>query len=175
MTDFCITHAYLRVALFAGHYMLQSAASLVPVTALAPQPGERVLDVASAPGGKTTHIAQLMANTGVLVANDLKKDRIPSLMANLARLGVQNCVVSNLDGRKIPEVSKGFDRVLLDAPCTGLGVIARDPSARTTKSQEDVFKMAQLQVRRHCVCCLGLVRVACWCEYLFGGVSTILF
>lgn len=129
----------------AGHYMLQSAASMAPVIALDPQPGERVLDMAAAPGGKTTHIAQLMGNTGVLLANDPKPNRLPSLQANLARLGVSNAVVCSMDGRKIPASTRGFDRVLLDAPCTGLGVIARDPSARTTKSRADVQKMCTLQ------------------------------
>ena len=60
----------------AGHYMLQSASSLLPVMSLAPQPGEKVLDMAAAPGGKTTYIAQLMKNTGLIVANDLKRERL---------------------------------------------------------------------------------------------------
>jgi ribosomal RNA methyltransferase Nop2 len=107
--------------------------------------GEKVLDMASAPGGKTTYIAQFMKNEGVLVANELKKDRLPSLIANLARMGVTNCVVSCMDGRKLPAMVKGFDRVLLDAPCTGLGIISRDPSVRTQKSRDDVLKMAFLQ------------------------------
>ena len=86
--------------------------------------------MAAAPGGKTTYIAQLMKNTGVLIANDLKKDRIKSLNANLARLGVTNSVVVNYDGRKINKVYQKFDRVLLDAPCTGIGVISRDPQIK---------------------------------------------
>lgn len=101
--------------------------------------------MAAAPGGKTTHIAQLMQNAGVLVANDMKRDRIPSLQANLARLGVTNVVISCMDGRKVPGAMHSFDRVLLDAPCTGLGVITRDPSVRTQKTRADVLKMAHLQ------------------------------
>jgi 25S rRNA (cytosine2870-C5)-methyltransferase len=97
------------------------------VAALAAQPGERVLDMAAAPGGKTTYIAQLMKNTGCLVANDPKKERLKSLYANLHRLGVNNTVVVSYDGRKLPQIFHKFDRVLLDAPCTGLGVIAREP------------------------------------------------
>lgn len=130
----------------AGHYMLQSASSMVPVIALQPQPGERILDMAAAPGGKTTHIAQLMNGSGVLIANDPKSERLPSLVANLARLGVTNSIVCSYDGKKLPEVvGKHFDRVLLDAPCTGLGVISRDPSAKTTKTNRDIMKMSQLQ------------------------------
>ena len=60
----------------AGHYMLQSACSFLPVLALAPRPGERVLDMAAAPGGKTSYIAQMMKNNGVLIANDSKKERL---------------------------------------------------------------------------------------------------
>lgn len=67
----------------AGHYMLQSASSFVPVMALNPQPGEKVMDMAAAPGGKTTYIAQMMKNQGVLLANDLKKERLTSLKFNL--------------------------------------------------------------------------------------------
>ena len=83
--------------------------------------------MAAAPGGKTSYIAQLMKNTGILVANDLKKERLKSLNANLRRLGITNAVVVCQDGRKCPKMFTKFDRVLLDAPCTGLGVIARDP------------------------------------------------
>ena len=114
----------------AGHYILQSPSSFLPVMTLAPQPGERVLDMAAAPGGKTSYIAQLMKNTGVLVANDLKKERLKSLNANCHRLGIQNVVVSCQDGRKLPKMFTKFDRCLLDAPCTGLGVIARDPQIK---------------------------------------------
>jgi ribosomal RNA methyltransferase Nop2 len=111
----------------AGHYILQSPSSFLPVMTLAPQPNENILDMAAAPGGKTSYIAQLMKNTGCLVANDLKKDRLKSLSANLMRLGVTNVVVSNSCGKKMPGMYNKYDRCLLDAPCTGLGVIARDP------------------------------------------------
>lgn len=129
----------------AGHYILQSASSFLPVIALAPQPNEKILDMAAAPGGKTTYIAQLMKNTGQLVANDLKKERLKSLNANLHRLGVTNCCVINYDGRKIPSLFSKFDRVLLDAPCSGLGVISRDPSIKVQKTRDDVKKLSHLQ------------------------------
>ncbi|CAI5707023.1 unnamed protein product [Peronospora farinosa] len=129
----------------AGHYMLQSASSICAVMALAPQMNERILDLACAPGGKTTYIAQLMKNTGSIIANDLKKQRLKATVANLHRLGVKNTSVSCYDGRKIPSLFKGFDRVLLDAPCTGMGVIARDPSIKTQKGEKDVQRLAHLQ------------------------------
>lgn len=129
----------------AGHYMLQAASSLCPVMALAPEQNERVLDMCSAPGGKTTYLAQLMRNSGSIVANDAKRPRIKALVANLHRLGVKNTAVCNYDGRKIPEIMKGFDRVLLDAPCTGTGVISRDPSIKTQKNEKDVQRLSHLQ------------------------------
>ena len=129
----------------AGHYILQSPSSFLPVMTLAPQPNERILDMAAAPGGKTSYIAQLMKNTGILVANDLKKDRLKSLNANCHRLGITNIVVSCQDGRRCPKMFAKFDRVLLDAPCTGLGVIARDPQIKVQKTQKDVNKLSHLQ------------------------------
>ena len=117
----------------AGHYMLQAASSFLPVIALSPQPGERVLDMASAPGGKTTHMAALMQNTGVVFANDANKARVKSLTANVHRLGCKNVVVCSYDGREFPKVIGGFDRVLLDAPWSGTGVISKDASVKTNK------------------------------------------
>lgn len=78
------------------------------------------------------------------MANDLKKDRLKSLNANLARLGVTNSVILNYDGRRIPKVFNKFDRCLLDAPCTGLGVISRDPAIKMQKTREDVKKLSHL-------------------------------
>ncbi|TDH68588.1 hypothetical protein CCR75_000140 [Bremia lactucae] len=129
----------------AGHYMLQSASSICAVMALAPQMNERILDMACAPGGKTTYIAQLMKNTGTIIANDLKKQRLKATVANLHRLGVKNTTVSCYDGRKVPSLYKSFDRVLLDAPCTGMGVIARDPSIKMQKGEKDIQRLAHLQ------------------------------
>ena len=117
----------------AGHYMLQAASSFMPVIALAPQEHERVLDLASAPGGKTTYISALMKNTGNVFANDPNKARCKAIVGNLHRLGVKNVVVTNLDGREFPKALGGFDRVLLDSPCSGTGVISKDPSVKTNK------------------------------------------
>ncbi|KAH8550224.1 NOL1/NOP2/sun family-domain-containing protein [Umbelopsis sp. PMI_123] len=129
----------------AGHYMLQAASSFLPVMALAPQEHERVLDMASAPGGKTTHIAALLKNTGMVFANDFNKDRLKSLTANIHRLGVKNAVVCNYDGREFPRVIGGFDRVLLDAPCSGTGVISKDPGVKVNKTEKDFIDIPHLQ------------------------------
>ncbi|XP_069506783.1 28S rRNA (cytosine(4447)-C(5))-methyltransferase [Ambystoma mexicanum] len=129
----------------AGHYMLQGASSMLPVMALAPQENERILDMCCAPGGKTSYIAQLMKNTGVVLANDVNADRLKSVVGNLHRLGVTSAVISNCDGREFPKVIGGFDRVLLDAPCSGTGVISKDPGVKTNKDEKDVQRCAHLQ------------------------------
>lgn len=129
----------------AGHYMIQGASSMLPVMSLAPQENERILDMCSAPGGKSSHIAAIMKNTGVLFANDLNKDRIHAVIGNFHRLGVVNSIVSCMDGVEYKKFMSGFDRVLLDAPCTGTGVISKDQSVKTSKSQVDVQRCYNLQ------------------------------
>jgi len=130
----------------AGHYMIQSASSWTPVLALDPQPNERILDMAAAPGGKTTHIAALMKNTGELFANDVNASRSKALTANIHRMGVKNAIVTNYDGIKVPRhFPNYFDRVLLDAPCTGLGVVSKDPSVKVKRNAEDLFKLSYHQ------------------------------
>ena len=129
----------------AGHYMIQGVSSLPPVIALAPQVNERILDVCAAPGGKTTYISALMKNSGLLVANDVNKERCKALNANIYRLGVHNTVVCNYDGRKFTKVMAGFDRILLDAPCSGTGVIAKDPSVKSSKSEVDIERCSHIQ------------------------------
>ncbi|KAI0555810.1 NOL1/NOP2/sun family-domain-containing protein [Xylaria curta] len=129
----------------AGHYILQAASSFLPCMALAPQEGERILDMASAPGGKTTYLAALMKNTGCIFANDPSKTRSRGLIGNVHRLGVRNVIVCNYDARDFPKVMGGFDRVLLGDPCTGTGVIAKDPSVKTNKTEKDFITIPHTQ------------------------------
>ena len=129
----------------AGHYILQAASSFLPVMALAPQEHERILDMAAAPGGKTTYIAALMRNTGCIFANDSNKSRAKGLIGNVHRLGVKNTIICSYDAKEFPRVIGGFDRVLLDAPCSGTGVIAKDPSVKTNKTEKDFMQLPHLQ------------------------------
>lgn len=129
----------------AGHYILQAASSFLPVMALDPKENERVLDMAAAPGGKTTYISALMKNTGCVFANDANKARTKSLIANIQRLGCKNTLVCHYDAREFPKVIGGFDRVLLDAPCSGTGVIAKDESVKVSRTEKDFIQIPHLQ------------------------------
>ncbi|KAA0199529.1 hypothetical protein HAZT_HAZT007199 [Hyalella azteca] len=126
----------------AGHYILQGASSLLPVMSLAPREHEHVLDMCAAPGGKATHIASMMKNTGVLYCNDFNPKRVKALTANIHRMGVTNTIVTAMDGRAI---GKSLDRVLLDAPCTGTGIISKDARVKHTKEELDVKRCSHLQ------------------------------
>ncbi|XP_043475691.1 25S rRNA (cytosine-C(5))-methyltransferase nop2 [Leptopilina heterotoma] len=129
----------------AGHYMIQGASSLLPVMALDPKENERILDMSAAPGGKTSHIASILKNTGVIFSNDLSADRLKAVIGNSHRLGITNIVICKNDGRKIPSILKDFDRVLLDAPCTGTGVVAKDQSVKINKDELDIQRCCTLQ------------------------------
>ncbi|KAG6277680.1 hypothetical protein E4U48_000968 [Claviceps purpurea] len=129
----------------AGHYILQAASSFLPCMALDPQENERVLDMAAAPGGKTTYMAAMMKNTGIIIANDPSKNRAKGLIGNIHRLGARNVIVSNYDAREFPKPMGGFDRVLLDAPCSGTGVIAKDSSVKTNKTEMDFMQLPHVQ------------------------------
>lgn len=107
-----------------GRIYVQQASTGVAAPALGPRPGDRVLDVCSAPGGKTTHIAALMHDEGCLVASEISEPRIRGLLGNVYRLGCTNVLAVAGDGRAFPAGAE-FDRVLLDAPCSGEGTLRR--------------------------------------------------
>jgi len=107
-----------------GLFYVQQASTGIAAPVLDPQPGERVLDMCSAPGGKTTHAADLMEDRGCLVAAEISDSRIRGLLSNVYRMGHSNILVIRSDGRDFPEGAL-FDRVLVDAPCGGEGTLRR--------------------------------------------------
>ena len=114
-----------------GLYYLQEPSALSAVSALDPQPGERVLDLCAAPGGKSTQIAALMAGRGVLVCNEPVPSRAQILSRNIERMGVANAIVTSaMPDQLSPRFEGYFDRVLVDAPCSGEGMFRRQIEAR---------------------------------------------
>ncbi|KAF7684065.1 25S rRNA (cytosine-C(5))-methyltransferase nop2 [Astathelohania contejeani] len=126
-----------------GYYTIQGASSLLPVLSLDPKPGDVVIDMCAAPGGKTTHIAACMENTGILYCNEINESRISSLRGNIARMGVTNAIITMMDARKILNIR--VNKVLLDAPCSGTGIISRDHSIKISKSQQELKKLTKTQ------------------------------
>ncbi|RME55580.1 RsmB/NOP family class I SAM-dependent RNA methyltransferase [Candidatus Woesearchaeota archaeon] len=114
---------------FLGYIYLQGAASMIPPVVLNPKPKDMVLDMCASPGSKTSQMAAMMKNRGIIVANDLTIDRMQPLTFNLQRLGVRNTVITRMDGRWFKD--KQFDKILLDAPCSGIGTIRK--SLKTIK------------------------------------------
>jgi NOL1/NOP2/sun family putative RNA methylase len=121
-----------------GYYYVQDLSSCLSVSALDAAENQRVLDIAAAPGGKTTMIAQKMNDTGMIVALEPSASRARSLSFNLARCGVSNTCVLGYEGQHVSNLKMKFDRVLLDAPCSCEGVIAKDVTRKTSHTPGDV-------------------------------------
>lgn len=134
------------LAHFAGWYYLQEEIAMAAVAALSPQPGEAVLDLCAAPGGKTAQIALQVGSTGCVVANDFNASRLPQLTANIARLGLTNVMVYQQDGRRFPLPPHSFDRVLVDAPCSGEGRV-RQRQRATQWQPHHSQRIARVQQR----------------------------
>jgi ribosomal RNA methyltransferase Nop2 len=133
----------------AGYYLVQGASSFLPCLALAPKKEETLVDVAAAPGGKTSYLAALMDNSGIIFANEINVRRLTSMRANLQRMGVSNTIICNYDGIDLLRIVgyNSVDRVLLDAPCSGTGVISKYPRVKVTKNLDDIWKCSQIQKR----------------------------
>jgi NOL1/NOP2/sun family putative RNA methylase len=127
-----------------GLFYLQERVQSAPVLALDPQPGERVLDLCAAPGGKTVDIAIRMQNTGCVVANEPNGRRQQSLLTNVNRIGIWNVTASEYYGQDFP-AAVTFDRVLVDAPCTAEGTLRKQASLRTGATAPAVARLARLQ------------------------------
>lgn len=130
-----------------GLVTIQDESSMLVAHALDVNEGMNVLDACAAPGGKTTHIAQLMNNTGGVIALDLHKHKVKLIEEQASRLGLTNVHAEALDSRKAGERFReaSFDRILIDAPCSGMGVIRRKPDIKWGKSPDDIGRLAVVQ------------------------------
>lgn len=130
----------------AGAFYVQEPSASSAVTVLDPQPGEKILDLCAAPGGKSTQIASLLAGKGILWSNEIVRSRANILHSNLERLGVRNAVVSSCHPETLCHALEGyFDRVLVDAPCSGEGMFRRSEEAVRDWSPEHVKACAERQ------------------------------
>lgn len=140
------TRPGLHVYHEAGVYYLQEASAMAPVALLDPKPGERVCDLCAAPGGKTTQIAGRMLGRGFLLCNEINPKRAKILSRNIERMGVANALVTNEHPETLASRFPGFfDRVLVDAPCSGEGMFRKEEAAVTDWSQETVQMCARRQ------------------------------
>lgn len=129
-----------------GWVSVQDVSTGIPVRLLNPQPGEMVLDMCAAPGGKSGFIVEMMNNQGLLLALDRHHNRAGQLQDNLRRLGARMAYVAAADATQIPSAKK-FDRVLLDAPCSGFGVLSKRVDLKWKRSAHDIENMQRLQLQ----------------------------
>ena len=134
-----------------GYYYVQEISSMLPVIALNPKPGEIVLDLCASPGSKTTQMASLMKNTGLIIANEVEFGRMKILSSNLERCGVSNAVVTKKDGAvlcdKFAKEGFEFDKILVDAPCSGEGTLRNNPKTAVMWNAKGIGKMSRIQKR----------------------------
>src|SRR3989344_582800 len=128
-----------------GYIYVQEAASMIPPVVLDPKPNEIILDLCAAPGSKTSQIAQYMENEGILVANDVKGMRLAALGINVQRMGISNCVLTLMKGEGFRNVL--FDKILLDAPCSGTGTIRKSIKTITIWNPDMIKRLASVQKR----------------------------
>lgn len=136
----------------AGLYYIQEPSAMAVGEIVDPQPGEKVLDLCAAPGGKSTHMAAKMQQQGLLVSNELYPNRAKILSQNVERMGIKNAIVTNEVPAKLADrFPSFFDRIMVDAPCSGEGMFRKDPGAREEWSLENVAACAerQLDILRH--------------------------
>ncbi|WP_438317468.1 16S rRNA (cytosine(967)-C(5))-methyltransferase RsmB [Sporosarcina sp. FA9] len=130
-----------------GFLTIQDESSMLPVTALDVHPGMKVLDMCAAPGGKTTHIAEKMKDQGEVFAHDIHDHKLQLIEENAKRLGLTSITTKSGDSRNLVEVygESTFDRILVDAPCSGLGVIRRKPEIKYVKTEADFEGLVKIQ------------------------------
>jgi 16S rRNA (cytosine967-C5)-methyltransferase len=128
-----------------GDFIIQDTASMLPPHLLEPKPGERVLDLCAAPGTKSTHLAQLAGGAADVIAMDLHPGKLGLVRQNAARLGIERLLAVCGDATK-PPLRAGFDRVLVDAPCSGLGTLRRHPDLKWRAQPDAPARLAALQL-----------------------------
>ncbi|MBM4763979.1 16S rRNA (cytosine(967)-C(5))-methyltransferase RsmB [Bacillus sp. B15-48] len=130
-----------------GLLTIQDESSMLAAHALGVRGDEQILDACAAPGGKSTHIAERLDNTGKVISLDLHEHKVKLIVQNAERLGLENIEVKQLDSRNVQEhfEKESFDRILLDAPCSGLGVMRRKPDMKYTKVEEDLVRLQEIQ------------------------------
>jgi len=132
-----------------GYYYIQDLASMLPVIALDPKPEEIVLDLAAAPGSKSTQISAAMKNTGTIIANDVSLGRIKILAANLERCGASNSIITRKDGialcLRLKKAGFMFDKILIDAPCSGEGTLRSSPKTAIMWNPKTIKSLSKLQ------------------------------
>jgi NOL1/NOP2/sun family putative RNA methylase len=130
-----------------GLIYVQEVASMIPVVVLDPQPGEFVLDMCAAPGSKTTQIAQMMVNRGMLIANEISRKRIRGLIHNIKRCGLINEAVISMSGQKLHRIFDDyFDRILIDAPCSAEGTIRKSKAVLYHWGIKNIKRMSRVQI-----------------------------
>jgi len=126
-----------------GMFTVQDESAALPTLLLAPRPGERVIDLCAAPGGKTTNIAETMNNEGEVIAVDRHEAKLALIRASCERLGLRNVTLREADSTLLEAAQA--DRVLLDAPCSGLGVLAKKPDIKWKRDVTDILKLERIQ------------------------------
>lgn len=137
----------LNWAYQAGLYQTQEEVSLLPAIVLDPQPGEKVLDLCAAPGGKTVQMAVMMQNTGTLIANDRNYGRLRAVGHMIKRLGLFNVATTALDGSAYPALRNHFDRVLVDAPCGCEGTWRKSSKKAVLPNRKNSLSISEIQYR----------------------------
>ncbi len=130
---------------FLGYYYLQEPASMIPPLLMELKEGQKILDMAASPGSKTGQIAGLINDEGLIIANDVRIDRVSILKYNLQRMGVRSVVITRRDGKSYKNLPEFFDRVLLDAPCSGEGVIRKNPYVAVQWNEHKLIRFAKEQ------------------------------
>lgn len=131
-----------------GRITIQDESSMIVAYCVAPKENENILDTCAAPGGKTTHMAEKMNNRGEIVALDIHKHKVKLINENANRLHISNIQTKQMDAREVGNhfEKESFDRILIDAPCSGLGVLKGKPDIKYSKSEDDIKRLAKIQL-----------------------------